>query len=348
MISYHGGMTLRLHTMHGRLRARSRAIILVLSMFALAACQETTRVGPLRVAEQYGLAYAPLALLQYAPELLSAAPDIEWVQVGNAAAIREAMVAGQLDVGFMGIPPYLIGVDRGMEWHAEIALSRMPLGLMSRSDEITSLESLLDAGPAARIAVPQPGSIQHILLTMALARHGADPRALDDRLVSLAHPDATSALLAGREVAAYFAPPPFLFVLREEPDSRELLSAVEAYGGEFTFIIGAVRTGRSAPSERMVSSFLAAVTEAQDLLATIQQKLPENGALSPGDDQFTEREAAALAAVSRAYEIDPESLAGQLADPLVHFGPEILGLERFREVMTELGYLERAVGRDRQ
>ena len=49
--------------------------------------------------------------------------DIRWVQLGGPTAIREGMLSGDIDVGFMGIGPMLIGVDTGMPWKCFTALS---------------------------------------------------------------------------------------------------------------------------------------------------------------------------------------------------------------------------------
>ena len=120
------------------------------------------------IAEQYGLAYAPLQIMKAKSyfEQLEPDADIEWVRLGNTAAIREAVLAGEVDAGFMGIPPFLIGADNGMKWHLVAGLSVCPLGLVAARGE-----DLSDIAPGTRIALPQPGSIQHILLSMA-ARTG--------------------------------------------------------------------------------------------------------------------------------------------------------------------------------
>ncbi len=57
---------------------------------------------------------------------------------------------------------------------------KIPLGLVVNDASITTLEQLKDAG---KIALPQPGSIQHILLSMAAGRELGDSKALDNQLV---------------------------------------------------------------------------------------------------------------------------------------------------------------------
>ncbi|MFP4564403.1 MAG: ABC transporter substrate-binding protein, partial [Spirochaetia bacterium] len=180
-------------------------LLLLLALFTSCGGGDRT----LTIADQYGIAYLPVQIVKQEKLLEKRLPDtrIRWEKMGNAAAIREAMIAEKLDVGFMGIPPFLIGYDRGMDWRIFTGLSESPLGLVTLREDIQSLD---DIGPEDRIALPQPGSIQHILLSMAAERRFGDPGRFDSRLVTLSHPDGMQALLAGREITAHFTSPPFL------------------------------------------------------------------------------------------------------------------------------------------
>ncbi len=273
-------------------------------------------VPVLRIAEQYGLAYAPVSVMRLTGILDEELPDysIEWVRLGNAAAIREAMVARRLDIGFMGIPPFLIGEDRGMDWEIFTGLSITPLGLVTTD---TGVLTLADLDESHRIAVPQPGSIQHILLSMAASRTFADPAYFDNRLVSLAHPDAMQAMLSGAEISAHFTSPPYLFEELRAPGARLLLSGTEAFGGRFSFIVG-VTTKELRESN---PELLLHVTRALDRAAlriedeTVQGELAEY------------------------YGLAVEELRSMLGAEGNEFTGEVLGVEEFREFMTEAGYL---------
>jgi NitT/TauT family transport system substrate-binding protein len=81
--------------------------------------------------------------------------QISWTVTGNAAAVREAVLAGRLDGGFMGIPPYLIAKDRGMQWTAVGGIAEARLGLTTvRSD----IADITDIPANMRIALPSPGA----------------------------------------------------------------------------------------------------------------------------------------------------------------------------------------------
>jgi NitT/TauT family transport system substrate-binding protein len=292
----------------------------------------------LRVAEQHGLAYAPLALIQ-AEDRLAGTIDVEWIRVNNAAAIREAMLARRLDIGFMGIPPYLIGRDRETGWHAFTGLSRAPLGLVTVNPQITDLFDLVTGDRGHRIALPQPGSIQHILLSMALDRAHGDPTLLDNRLVSMGHPDGMSALLAagtGGDIAAHFTSPPFLFEELRHPDARLLLSGREAFGGEFTFIVG-VLAPDVPPESPAVAALTGALDEAMTEIASLQDELR---AADP--DELPRDAAGTLTTLATFYQISAGDLGGYLRQEGLIYEREIRGMERFSERMRAFGYLSRA------
>jgi len=182
-----------------------KLFVVLLVILCLVGCKEEEK--KLIIAEQYGLAYAPVQVMMSKGYLEEALPDyeIEWVKLGNTMAIREAMTADALDAAFLGIPPYIIGTDSGMNWGLFTGLSRAPVSLMGRED--ATLETIGDG----RIALPQPGSIQHILLSMAAERTFGDAKIFDNQLVTMKHPDGMQVLINGNEVDYHFTSPPYVF-----------------------------------------------------------------------------------------------------------------------------------------
>ncbi len=107
-----------------------------------------------------------------------------WKEYGSGGgAVREALISGEADVGFMGIPPFLIGWDKGCPWKVAVGFVVVPIGLVTYDPEI---KSLADFKPEDKIAVPSPpGSIQHILLAMACEQQLGSPNALDNNIVAM-------------------------------------------------------------------------------------------------------------------------------------------------------------------
>jgi NitT/TauT family transport system substrate-binding protein len=278
--------------------------------------QETETV---RIAEQYGIAYAPVQIMKELKliEGRLEGTTVVWDQLANTTAIREAMIAGKLDVGFMAIPPFLIGWDKGMDWKIATGLSYVPVGLVAKD----AIESLGDLTKEHRIAVPQPGSVQHILLSMECEKAFGDPKRLDNQLITLAHPDGVQALLAGSEVSAHFTSTPYLEQELAQEGFHLLLDGKEAFGQEFSFIIGATTRSFHDDHPKAYQAFVEAVAEAVDYI----NKNP--------------REAAAL--LTKYYEMDEESIYQYLTDPEAEFTIVAKGMKRFAEFMLQSDYLDK-------
>jgi NitT/TauT family transport system substrate-binding protein len=300
--------------------------VIVGIVLILTACQgKSTEGKTLIIAEQYGLAYAPLQVMQAKNFIEEIDPEltIEWAKAGNTTAIREMMLAGKVDVGFMGIPPFLIARDKGMDWGIFTGLSQAPVGLVSSNSEIQSLE---DIQGADRIALPQPGSIQHILLAIAAEREFGDAARFDQQLVTMKHPDGMSAMLAGQELQLHFTSPPFIFMELEEPSTHLVLSGQEAMGGPFTFIIGAAP--KRVRDEKTES--LAVLKEALQKAMVFMQEEPEETA----------------SILAESYQLEPQVLKAYLENPELNYTDEIEGLETFIDFMDRNGYLENEITSD--
>jgi NitT/TauT family transport system substrate-binding protein len=296
------------------------SIIVVCILIGVSGCTEESTT--IKIAEQYGIAYAPLQIMKenkLLEEALGEAYKVEWVKLSNTAAIREAMLGDGIDIGFMGIPPFLIGVDTGMDWKIISGLSESPVGLVVNDSSITDLSMLLGKG---KIALPQPGSIQHILLAMASQKQLGDAKAFDMQLISMKHPDGVMALNAGTEVVAHFTSPPFMFQELEHEQNHLLLDGIDGTGEPFTFIVGVCREAMYE-DKRAYTTFLEVLETSIDLL----------------NKQDTE----ILEQLSKVYELDQEKLVYYLTEEGMSFNLDIRGVQLFSDFMLQEGYLNREI-----
>jgi len=298
-----------------RLKLALTIIILMIIVMTGCARKEEYEIS---IAEQYGLAYAPLQIIKERGLLEENLPGVKvnWLQLGNTAAIREAMLAGKVDIGFMAIPPFLIGRDKGMEWKIISGLSISPLGLVTYRNELKTLQ---DFGPEDRIALPQPGSIQHILLSMACKRELKDARKLDDILVTMAHPDGMNALLSRKEITAHFTSPPYLFKELKEDDMHQILSGQEAMGKDFTFIIGVSTDKFHRNNPRSYQALVASLEQAVEFI----NEQPEETA----------------AILARQYNLTVEETLKYITWPGVEYTLKVKGLAEFARFMEKQGYI---------
>src|SRR6056297_1331729 len=175
-------------------------------MFAFVGCsnQEDAKDSDysdvtIRLAQQYGMQYAPVYVMQNMGLLEELLPgvNLEWSNFGGGSAMNEALISNQLDVAFMGIPPVLIAIDKGVDYRIAAGISVPPAELIVHSD--SNIESLGDIKADDKIAVPGVGSIQHIMLSMAAKEQLGDPNAFDKNLTTMANPDAYTALISGTD-----------------------------------------------------------------------------------------------------------------------------------------------------
>lgn len=304
------------------------AAVLLLMIVTAAGCRSTAErkaapAGPaekVTIAIQYGLAYAPLQIVKEGNLMEKYLPgtEVEWKQLGTGPVIRDAMVTGQVDIGFMGISPFLIGWDKGAEWKICTALGSQPLGLVTYRRDV---QSIADFSSADRIATPAVASVQHILLSMAAEEKLGNARALDDNLVSVTHPDATSGLLGKKDITAHFSSPPYLFEELKAAGIREVLKGEEAFGGEFTFIFGVATNRFHDQNPQAYSAFISAFNEA---VALIHQQPREAAQLLAPQNNLTEEE---------TYRY--------LTWPGTNYCSTPYGLMGFAEFMNQYGFISR-------
>lgn len=281
----------------------------------LGAAQPTEKI---RIAQQFGLVYAPLSIARELKIFEKHGLQVEWRQLGSGAAVNEALIAGQVDVGFMGIPPFLIGWDKGVPWKVAVGFAEVPIVLVTYREDI---KSLADFSGKDKIALPSPGSVQHLLLGMAAKRELGNAKALDSLLVAMAHPDGMAALLAKRDITAHFTTPPYAFELLSRPGFHAVLTDQQAFGGRFSFNVGVVTKQFHDSRPRAYRQLVAAITEAMNWLETHK------------------KEAAPLLAPE--FNLSADKTYGYLTWPGVHYTVEVRGLMKFARFMHENGFIRR-------
>ncbi|HPF87440.1 MAG TPA: ABC transporter substrate-binding protein [Candidatus Limiplasma sp.] len=297
------------------------ALILVLlaGLLLFSACGSKEKTT-LTIAEQFGIAYAPLQVMKDEGILEQALPDVEinWVQLGGPTAIREGMLAGNIDLGFMGVGPMLLGVDTGMDWKAFTALSANEVSFITNRDDI---QSLADISADDRIAVISPGCTQHILLCLAAEQQFGEPDRFDEQLVSLSHPDAMSAMLAGGEIVLHITTPPYAD-LELQNGMHKILTGQDVMGGSFTFICGVAKT--------------ELYDDYRGIYDTFQQ------CLSQAIDEINADLEAAAEKLAPVYGVDADMLYSMMSYNGTIYSKTLTGVDKLAAAMVEMGLLSKA------
>lgn len=233
--------------------------------------------GKIRVAQQFGIAYLILDVVQDQKLIekhgKAAGLDIqvEWAQISGATAMNEALLAGSLDVVSAGVPPMLTLWDRTkgkQNVKAVAALGALPNYLITTNPNIKTLK---DFGDKDRIAVPAAGTgFQSRTLQIETAKlfGVAEAKKYDAISVSLPHPDATAALIAGgTEINSYFSSAPFYYqALAGNPKVHKVLSSYDILGGPATFNVLYSTQKFHDENPKTYKAFYAALREAAEFI----------------------------------------------------------------------------------
>jgi NitT/TauT family transport system substrate-binding protein len=299
----------------------SVCILFLAALLPLSGCADRKGSKELNIAEQFGIAYAPLQVMREQGLLEKALPDVKvnWKQYGGPVPIREAMLAGEVDFGFMGSAPVLIGIDNGMEWKYAAGVSFNQVALVTDRPGINSIRDFADDD---RIAVLSPGSTQHILLCIAADQAFGDPNKFDNRIVSLSHPDAMDALIADTEITAHFSTPPYLD--KELEHGMKIVTTGEEILGEpFTFITGVTTECFYEENPEEYAAVIGALNAAIDYINGNMEK--------------------AVAMLAPIYDVDEAVLRAQMTRNGTIYSNQLIGIDKLAEEMYRIGAIKNPI-----
>ena len=269
------------------------------------------------IAEQFGIAYAPLQIMKEKKLLEEKLPGvtINWKQFGGPTGIREGMLNGEIDFGFMGVAPVLIGIDNGMKWRYATGISANEVAIVTADPDVKSLKDFTEKD---RIAILSPACTQHVLLCMLAGQQLGDAHALDNQLVSMSHPDSVNALLSGTEITAHVSTPPY--ITQELSGGMHVMATGEEIMGKpFTFITGVAMEDFYRDHRDYYEAFLEALNESIDYINDNREE--------------------AVQLLAPVYGITEEELSEQMGYNGTIYSGELSGIETFSARMKEMGFI---------
>ncbi|ABA73948.1 MULTISPECIES: ABC transporter substrate-binding protein [Pseudomonas] len=232
--------------------------------------------GKISIAQQFGIGYLILdvvrdqQLIEKHGKAQGLDIKVDWNSISGATAMNEALLTGSLDVVSAGVPPMLTVWDRtkGKQNVKAIAsLGSMPNYLLTNNPNVKTLKDFSDKD---RIAVPAAGvGFQSRTLQIETAKEfGNDHyKKFDDISVSLPHPDATAALIAGgSEINAHFSSPPFQYQALQNPNVHKVLSSYDVLGGQATFNVLYTTEKFHDENPKTYKAFYDALAEAEKII----------------------------------------------------------------------------------
>jgi len=105
---------------------------------------------------------------------------VEWNMFGGGPAIVDAFSRGEVDIGYIGLPPVMIGINRGVPiicvagGHVEGTVIIGPHGCGTFEDMGGETASVLEQFRSGTIGCPPSGSIHDVIIRNLLEKHDLD------------------------------------------------------------------------------------------------------------------------------------------------------------------------------
>lgn len=195
---------------------------------------------------------------------------VTWINVGGPAQVNDALLSANAHVVPGGPPGFLTIWGRtrdSIKVMGLAAMTAMPMYLNTRSPELRSAKEIRPQDKIAVTAIKV--SIPAIIMQMYAQKElGADKAAhFDSMTVSMTHPDALAALLAGgNEINLHFTSPPFHQRERRDAKIRTILTTTEVMNGSTTFTMLYMKTAFREQNPKSTAAILAALEEANGMI----------------------------------------------------------------------------------
>jgi NitT/TauT family transport system substrate-binding protein len=244
----------------------------LLIVAALMAPLAHAELAEIKVAQQYGIGYLPLMVMEeqklIEKHAKAAGLDVKvgWAKFAGGNVMNDALLSNSLQFASGGVAPLITiwAKTRGnLNVRAVAALNSMPLYLNTRNPNVKSIKDFTDKD---RIALPAVKvSIQALTLQMAAEKAFGEGQyaKLDGLTVTLSHPDAHTALMSGQsEITAHFGSPPFQYQQLKQPGIHTVLNSNDILGGTTTFNVVWTTDKFRTENPKLYDAFVKALDEA--------------------------------------------------------------------------------------
>jgi NitT/TauT family transport system substrate-binding protein len=150
--------------------------------------------------------------------------EVEWRLFGTGPSIVNAFEKGELDIAYLGLPPAIIGIDKGLKIKC-IAGGHIEGTVMSAKSrykgfpELQDLDDILAQFRGRKIGVPGKGSIHDVILSDCLTK--SDLRE-DIGIVNFRWADELTEAVVHDEVSAAFGTPALAAAIQQYAGGKVL------------------------------------------------------------------------------------------------------------------------------
>ena len=249
-----------------------KRVVLAVLLAAMAGWA-TAEVSEISVAQQYGVSFLPLMVMERDKLVEKRAKaeglgelKVNWVSVAGPSVMNDGIISGAIQFIAVGAPSLITLWDKtksNVQVKGMSAMTTYPLYLNVRNPDVKSIKDFTEKD---RIAVPSVKvSTQAIMLQMEAAKIFGDANygKLDAFTVGLSHPDAMLAFMNNSGgVDAHFATSPFHEQEIKLPGVRTLTTNYAILGGPATALVIAASTRFREANPKVYKAFYDALNEA--------------------------------------------------------------------------------------
>ena len=308
----------------------AKCCLLLLSLTAVA-MPASAELGEINVAQQYGVSFLPLMLMERDKLVEKHAKaeglgeiKVSWVKVAGPSVMNDGVISGALQFIAVGAPSLITLWDKtkdNVQVKGMSAMTTYPLYLNVRNPNVRSIR---DFSERDKIAVPSVKiSTQAIMLQMAAAREYGDQNYahFDPWTIGLSHPDALLALINNTGgVDAHFATSPFHEQEMKVAGIRTLTTNYEILGGPATALVIAASTKYREANPKSYRAFFDALKEAIDTINMDKHAAAKVYLAQAKDTKDTAEDIyAMISAADYAYTLTPQKV-GKTADFMYKIG----------------------------
>ncbi len=217
---------------------------------------------------------------------------VRWINIGGPAVMNDALLSGSADFITAGPPAFITLWDRtasSAKVKGVAAMSSMPMYLNTRAGHLKRLDDVTDKDKIAVTAIKV--SIPSIVMQMYARQKYGQPGRFDRFTVTMTHPDAVIAMLAGSSaIDAHFTSPPFAQREKKDPHVRTIMISDDVMGGSTTFTMVSTTTRFRDQNPRVYAAVLKAIGEANRMIAADKKSAASLLLASTNDKGFSVQE----------------------------------------------------------
>jgi len=277
-----------------------------------------------------GVGFLPLLVMEkYQLIEKHAKVKVHWINIGGPAVMNDALLSGSADFITAGPPAFITLWDRtaaSAKVKGVAAMSSMPMYLNTRADHLKKLDDVTDRDKIAVTAIKV--SISSIVMQMYAKQKYGQPTRFDKFTVTMTHPDAVIALLAGSSaVDAHFTSPPFAQREKKDHRVRTIMLSDDVMGGSTTFTMVSTTTRFREQNPKVYEAVLQAIDEANHMIAADKTSAAELLLASTNDKGFSVKE-----------------IVDVLSDPHIRFTTTPENVMKYADFMHGIGSIKNRPG----